>query len=408
MKLPEKCKVENLHYKGHDPCVYWGSRGFGVRVYSSGKKTFVLTYRASSRKRLLTLGDHPAVSLAKAQDMAASYRLQIEEGCDPVAERRLQSITGQPTPQVQVTANKSVSALCDAYLKLHAVKKRSGKGDEQMICRFIRPAWGKLKAVAVTRAQVNMLHAQISVKTPEQANRVLALVKTMWNKARIWGVVPDNHGNPGLGVQMNKETSRERFVSEQELPALVSAIEQEPDIRVRAALWLFLLTGARKSELLEARWEHVDFERRELRIPRPKQGKPHVYPLSARAMEVMYQLPRYSENPYVIPGDRKGRHLVNISKPWNRVRSRCGLEDVTLHDLRRSVGSWLANSGHSLLQIGKVLGHSSPKTTQIYARIGDHVARAALESHAERMLEVLRSAGDLPIRTTESSVNAAK
>ena len=161
---------------------------------------------------------------------------------------------------------------------------------------------------------------------------------------------------------------------------------------MRAALWLFMLTGARKSELLEARWENLDIDRRELRIPKPKQGKPHVYPLSTRAMKVLQQMPRFSGNPYVIPGDKEGSHLVNISKSWNRVRTRAELKDIRLHDLRRSVGSWLAMSGHSLPVIGKVLGHSSPRTTQIYARLTDDAARLALESHAHQLIEVLQQA----------------
>ena len=98
----------------------------------------------------------------------------------------------------------------------------------------------------------------------------------MWKKAAIWGHVPDNHVNPAIGVQMNKEYPRERFVKPSELPRLVAAMEQESDIRVRAALWLFLLTGARKSELLQATWDCVDLERGELRIPRPKQGASHL------------------------------------------------------------------------------------------------------------------------------------
>ena len=394
MNIPKQFDITSLAYGGKEPCIYWGERGFGVRVYPGGKKSFVLSYRASGRKRLLTLGQFPELSLHKAEDMAAAYRLQVSEGADPVGERRYQCAADNSMPQPQVTANKSVSALCEMYLTLHANKKRSGDSDRQLLERFVLQSWGKLKAESVTRSQVAMLHAQVSQKTPTQANRLLAIIKTMWNKARIWGIVPDNHPNPTYGVQMNKETPRERFVSEEELPRLVAAIEQEPDIRVRAALWLFLLTGARKSELLEAKWENVDLQRQELRIPKPKQGKPHVYPLSSRAIEVLQRLPHFTGNPYVIPGDKEGGHLVNIAKPWNRVRARSGLTDVRLHDLRRSVGSWLAMSGHSLLQIGKVLGHSSPRTTQIYARLTDNVARVALEGHAERLLEVLRVADE--------------
>ena len=401
MNLPEQFDVASLAYSGKEPCVYWGERGFGIRVYPGGKKSFVLSYRASGHKRLMTLGQFPELSLHKAKDMAAAYRLQISEGADPVAERRFQSAATNSMPKPQVTANKSVAALCEMYLTLHASKKKSGESDRQLLERFILQSWAKLKAESVTRSQVAMLHAQVSKKTPTQANRMLAIIKTMWNKARIWGIVPENYPNPAYGVQMNKETARERFVTEKELPRLVAAIEQEPDVRVRGVLWLFLLTGARKTELLEAKWEDVDIERRELHIPRPKQGKPHVYPMSSRAMEVLEGLPRFNGNPYVIPGDKEGEHLVNIAKPWNRVRARSGLTDVRLHDLRRSVGSWLAMSGHSLLQIGKVLGHSSPRTTQIYARLTDNVARVALEGHAERLLEVLRASDDASLTSED-------
>lgn len=389
MNLNQHVQIATLPYTGHEPCIYWGNRGFGVRVYASGAKKFVLSYRASGRKRLLTVGDYPAISRDKAEDMAAAYRLQIGEGGDPVLENRYSVTATKAAPKPNLTAKKTVAALCDAYLSLHASKKRSGDTDERLIRLFVRPAWAKLRVDTLTRAQVAMLHAQVSMKTPGQANRLLAVIKTMLNKAKIWGFVPENYGNPALGVQMNHEESRERFVTPEELPRLATAIEQEPDIRMRAALWLFLLTGARKSELLKARWEDVDLVRRDLRIPNPKQGKPHVYPLSTRAVEVLHQLPRFAGNPFVIVGNKAGQHLVNISKPWSRVRKRAELSDVRLHDLRRSVGSWLAISGHSLLEIGKVLGHSSPKTTQIYARLTDHVARIALEGHAERMISVL-------------------
>jgi integrase len=332
------------------------------------------------------------MSQDKAEDMAAAYRLQIAEGSDPAQEKRLTSHATNAVPKPYPLGKKTVSALCDTYLALHAEKKRSGRDDERLIERFIRPVWGNLRADALMRQQITMQHASISKKTPVQANRMLAVLKAMMNKASLWGFVPENHANPALKVPMNKEQSRERFVSLEELPRLADAIETEPNIFVRAVLWLYLLTGARKSELLEARWTDVDPERQELRIPRPKQGKPHVYPLTPRAMEVLSSLPRYENNPFIFPGLKFGARMVNISKPWNRVRTRAKLTDVHLHDLRRSVGSWLAEAGFSLISIGKVLGHRSPRTTQIYARLTDGAARVALESHAAKMLEVLQNA----------------
>src|SRR6266436_4196102 len=124
MNLNEKADVSTLPYTGREPCVYWGNRGFGIRVYPSGAKKFVLSYRASGRKRLLTIGDHPAIALDKAEDMAAAYRLQIGEGGDPVLENRYSATATKAVPNPHLTAKKTVSALCDAYLSLHAIKKR--------------------------------------------------------------------------------------------------------------------------------------------------------------------------------------------------------------------------------------------------------------------------------------------
>ena len=392
MKLPTVFDVTSLPYTGTEPCIYWGKRGFGVRVYANSKKKYVLSYRALGRKRLLTLGDCDDVSFTRAEDLAGAYRLQVAGGADPILEKRL-AVTAQKTaPAPEGIGRGNVNALCDAYLARHASKKRSGYSDKRLVERFVRPTWGKLKVKSICRAQVAMLHTQVSEKTPGQANRLLSIIKTMWKKAGIWGFIPESHPNPACGIPMNRETPRERFVRPSELAQLIAAVEQESDVRIRAALWLYLLTGARKSELLEATWANVDLDRRELRIPKPKQGKPHIYPLSSLAMVVLKQLPRFEGNPYLIPGDKMGNHLVNISKAWTRVRCRAGLNDVWLHDLRRSVGSWLAMSGHSLLAIGKVLGHSSPRTTQIYARLVDEVPRLALESHAQKLIEVLHLA----------------
>ena len=117
-----------------------------------------------------------------------------------------------------------------------------------------------------------------------------------------------------------------------------------------------------------------------------KSGRPHYVPLSEEAREILRSLPREEGNPYVFQGTKPGRHLVNIDKPWRRVRAAAGIEDVRLHDLRRTMGSWLAQAGNSLHLIGRVLNHSTPSTTQVYARFGDDHVRAAIESYGKRLM----------------------
>ena len=110
--------------------------------------------------------------------------------------------------------------------------------------------------------------------------------------------------------------------------------------------------------------------------------------MSKPAVEILDSIPRQEGNPYIIPGKVPGAHLVNIDKPWRRIRKAAGLEDVRLHDLRRSVGSWLASAGHSLLLIGKLLNHSNASTTQIYAHLSQDPLKQAMEEHGEKIINI--------------------
>lgn len=193
---------------------------------------------------------------------------------------------------------------------------------------------------------------------------------------------------PARGIEAFKEAKRDRWVSPEELPRLAQAIDEEHNPYIRAALWLYLLTGVRKSELLTTRWEYVNWEHQELRLPETKAGRIHYLPLSESAIALLKQIPHLLENPYIIVGAKHGSHLVNIDKAWRRIRKAAGVEDVRLHDLRRTVGSWLAQSGKSLHLIGRVLNHSSQATTAIYARFGQDHVREALESHGKRLMGI--------------------
>jgi integrase len=192
---------------------------------------------------------------------------------------------------------------------------------------------------------------------------------------------------------MHPEQSRERWLRADELPRVAEAIDQEPNLYIRSALWLYLLTGMRKSELLQAKWEHIDWERSELRLGETKGGRTHYVPLSPAALAVLQAVPRQEDNSYILAGARKGQHLVNIALAWGRIRKRAGIEDVRLHDLRRTVGSWLAQSGSSLHLVGSILGHRNLATTQIYARLGQDVAHRALDDHGKRILAAARKIG---------------
>lgn len=376
-----KTVIDRLKYEGNgnERHILWDSviPGFGVRVYPSGKKAFVLFYRLSGRQRFFTIGAYGPLTLEQARTRAKRRIGEVAEGEDPLEQRKKER------------QGETVRDLCEAYLERHAALKRSARDDRRRIEQRIIPSWGNRKADSITRADVAALHSKIGQDAPYEANRTIALLSKMFELARRWGFVPENAANPARGIDKFREHKRDRWVTHEELPRVTVAIAQEPNLYVRAALWLYLLTGVRKTELLKTKWEDVDLVRCELRLPETKAGRVHYIPLSPPAIALLERMPKEEGNPYLLPSTKApGRHLVNIEKPWRRVRKAARVEDVRLHDLRRTVGSWLAQAGNSLPLIGRVLNHTNPQTTAIYARLGDDLARQALEKHGQMITAI--------------------
>lgn len=365
MKFDPK-KAQDIRWDG-------GLPGFGLRVYPSRAKTFVLSYRHEGRKHIITIGKYGVLTVDQARDMAKAKLSELTmKGDDPFKEKN--------------TLHKTIKDLCEDYMTRHASQKKSARDDQRRINLTILPAWSNHRVSAITRTDVSALFFEVSKRGVYEGNRTLALLHTMFRLAGLWGYLPDNAPNPAHGIQKNKEQKRDRWVTHEELPRLAACIDVEPHYFARMALWLYLLTGVRKSELLTAEWSAVDFERRELRLGDTKAGRVHYVPLNEAALTILRSLERVEGNPHVLPGHKTGQHLVNISKPWLRVRKAAGVEDVRLHDLRRTVGSWLAQAGNSLHLIGRVLNHSNTSTTAVYARFGQDHVREAMENHGKQLM----------------------
>ena len=171
-----------------------------------------------------------------------------------------------------------------------------------------------------------------------------------------------------------------------------------------AAIRLLVLTGARLSEILTLRWEFVDFERGLLLLPDSKTGRKAIT-LNAPALKVLAKIPRLPDNPFVICGERRGAHLVNLEKPWRRIRAAAGLEGVRLHDLRHTFASVAAAGGASLPLIGNLLGHSQPGTTARYAHLSADPVRQVSEDTGRRIAQAMNpvtSAEIIPITKSQA------
>ena len=215
----------------------------------------------------------------------------------------------------------------------------------------------------------------------------------MLNLAERWGLRPDG-SNPCRHVEKYAERKIERFLSAEELArlgeALLEAERTQTELpSVVAAIRLLLLTGCRFSEIITLRWDEVDLERKCLRLRDSKTGAKTVH-LSEPAIEVLQSVDREPGNPFVIVGAKPGSHLVNLRKPWCRIRASAGLDDVRIHDLRHSFASVAVAGGLSLPMIGALLGHSQPATTQRYAHLAGDPLRQATNLIGGRIATAMR------------------
>ena len=233
---------------------------------------------------------------------------------------------------------------------------------------------------AVEREHISALHHRHR-DTPYQANRILEVVRKMFNLAEAWGLRKDGV-NPCRLVEKYKEHKRERFLTEDEfrqLGQVLGEVEGSETLSAVTAIRLLMLTGCRLSEIQMLRWENVDLEAGELRLPDSKTGASMV-PLSRAAAGVLATLPR--DNPWVIADRKPGTHLIDLQRSWRRIRAHAGLGDVRVHDLRHSVASRTLALGESLPMIGKLLGHTV-QTTARYA----HLARDSAKASASKIAD---------------------
>jgi integrase len=345
--------------------------GFALRV-TKGRKSFILEKRIHGRMRRFTIGPYGPLTVEQARKLAEGEVGAIAQGEDP-AQRRKDRLN-EPT----------FGDLTKQYLERHAPRKRSARDDQAMLNTHLN-FFRNRKLTDITRNDVARLHAKIGEAAPYRANRLVALLRKMFNLGKDWGL---SHGdNPATRIAFFREESRDRFVQPEELPRLFQAIVEEPNVYIRAVFLTALLTGARRTEVLSMRWEDVSLARAEWRIPQTKAGRPHCLPLPNLLVAMLGSLPRADGHPFVFVGQNGAAHVQNIKRTWHRVRTKAEIPDVRFHDLRRTLGSWLAASGESLQLIGKVLNHRDVSTTAIYARLDLNPVRQALDRNAAKMLE---------------------
>ena len=312
-----------------EDAVFWDHDlpGFGVRVYPTRRKVYVVQSRGPGGPKRVTLGRHGEISAEQARGKAAGVIDRIKRGHDPVPPPPAPGLTVADLAERYMEGHVAVN--CNA----HTAGIYRGSLDNHIL-----PALGKLAIGAVGREHAAALHYGLR-DTPRAANRALMVLTKMFSLAEAWGLAPEG-SNPCRFVVKYREHPRERFLAPEEyrrLGRVMDAAQGRGGIwrRAVAALRLLMLTGCRLNEILTLRWDDVDRTAGELRLRDAKTGA-RMVPLTPTAAKVLGAITRVPGNPWVIAGHRPDGHLTNLSVYWYRVREQAGLEDVRIHDLSHS------------------------------------------------------------------------
>jgi integrase len=363
-----------------------------LRVTSTGAKTFCVFKRVKGgNPERITLGRFPELSVEQAKKEAAKIALQMIAGKNPADRLR------------EAKREMTLGDLFQEYMERRAAfNKRPDK--PQATYRLYLSEWNNRKLSAIRHEEVDRLHKKIGRNNGQvTANIVLKLLHVMFNKAinewRIW-----KGENPAHGIAKFPEQSRDRFLQSDELPRFFKSLAEEPNTTIRDFILISLLTGARRSNVLAMRWQDISFDRHEWRIEVTRNGTPQTVALSPEVIEVLQNRKHCTDAEFVFPGNGKSGHLEEPKKGWQRILERSGIEDLRIHDLRRTLGSWQAKTGASLAIIGKSLNHKNQSTTAIYARLDLDPVRDSVNKATSAMLTAAglkKSADAVPLKRSK-------
>ncbi len=357
------------------------TQGLTVVVSSTGVKSFVLSRRMGGKPEKITLGKYPALCVTEARKACSIHAGHIAQKRNPAVEGR------------KKRAELRFGELFELYLAKAKLKKRSWEADGKLFKRHLA-VWETRKLTDITRANVSRFHAAIAEKTPFLANRLVALLSTIFNFAIKQDLFDER--NPASMIDLIPEEKRERYLMPDEIGPFFQALETE------GQPWcdlfkLGLFTGARKGNILSMKWSALELYPIDDTTPpwwkisgaESKNKRSMLLPLIPVAAEILRRrLAERKENcPWVFESTFKGKgHITDAKWRWKRMMDRAGIENLRIHDLRRSLGSWMATNGTSLHLVGRSLGHSSLKSTQGYSQLSLGSVHDSVRSAVDKML----------------------
>jgi integrase len=352
-------------------------RGLELMVTDQGTKSFKVYRKLNDKPVRVTLGKYPDMTIEQARNEAQKIITEMLQGKNPNDEKK------------KLRAETSFGELFSLYMTRYSKQqKKTWKSDERDVPRFLGH-WFQRKLSGITKQEVQALHEKVGKENGQyQANRLLARIQIIYNKAIEWGW---EGVNPAQGVKKYKEKSRDRFLHPDELPRFFESLDSELNDTIRDYIYVSLFTGARKSNVLAMRWEEINFERQEWLIPETKNGESLRIHLVDLVLDLLKtRLEKYGRREWVFEGPGETGHLMEPKAGWKRILDRANIKDLRLHDLRRTLGSWQAATGANSYMIGRTLGHKTSQSTAVYARLNIDPVRDSVEKATEAMLQTIK------------------
>lgn len=351
--------------------------GLKLLVSKNGRKFFHLRYRYNKRKRVIVIGEYPAVSIVDARKRANDFKNMVSQGIDPLLEKNKQSDAISFAEFVQ-----------REYIPFAKANKKSWKDDVNKINLDMNKAFGDLPLSAITTRDIQQYQTKIKTRTSAgTSNRHYSLLSRMFNLAIEWGFLEKN---PCKGVKKLKEAGgKERYLNKDELKRFLQALDNSSQTVSTYAIRFLLFTGTRMSEALNLLWENVDIENGTALIPDTKGGRARTITLNELAIQVLVDMQTFKTGKYVFPGKKANTHLTSPKRIFESVKKEAGIKGFRIHDLRHTFASIAVNNGATLYEVQRLLGHHSSTMTQRYAHLSDQAVKDATDGVAAQIEEAV-------------------
>lgn len=358
---------------GQTRSVYYDDKTRGLCVMVSPRvKTFYLLRKHQGKTERLLIGRFPDTTIEQARTRAGQLNSELDSGLNRNDLKRKRR------------AELTLDELHAIYMEKHAIPRNRKPQNALSNYRLYLSVWGNKKLSDINRRDVQHRIAELAKDiSPATANIALALLRTMYNRAIDWELFADK--NPTLGIAKYPEKSRDRFLYGDELQRFLKVVSELENETMRDFFMLLLATGARKSNVLAMRWKDINLHEKIWRVPDTKNGEPYQVALASPAKEILERRFNARVDEWVFPAASKSGHLQEPKKAWAAILKKAQIENLRMHDLRRTFGSFMAAQGASLQMIGKALGHKSQEATLVYARLNLDPVREAVNAASEAM-----------------------